>query len=123
MLTSEYLKALADTNTLRIINLLLNRSLCVCELEALTDLKQSNLSRHLSKLSRSGIISRSKEAQWVFYSISEAFMHDHALLLSYLKDQFRSDHVFIQDSKRFEIFKEREMNCDNITQQLDILKI
>lgn len=123
MLTSEYLKALADTNTLRIVNLLLNKSLCVCELEALTDLKQSNLSRHLSKLSRGGIITRSKEAQWVYYSVSEDFMRDHALLLSYLKGQFKSDPIFIQDSKRFDIFKENEMNCTNIIQQADLLKV
>ena len=99
MLTAEYLKALADTNTLRIVNLLSKKSLCVCELEALTDLKQSNLSRHLSKLSRAGVISRTKEAQWVYYSVSQSFIHDHALLLNYLNDQFETDQIFIQDSK------------------------
>ena len=42
---SETLKALADTNRLRILNLLHEETLCVCDLEAILELNQSNLSR------------------------------------------------------------------------------
>jgi len=122
MLTAEYLKVLSDTNTLRIFNFIEKTRLCVCELEALTGLKQSNLSRHLSKLSKAGIISREKEAQWVYYFVSETFNKDHALLIDYLKAQFSQDNIFINDDKNFKIFTTNNIGCTNITDFVDLLK-
>jgi ArsR family transcriptional regulator len=65
---SEVLKALADTNRLRILNLLHERTLCVCDLEAILELNQSNLSRHLSRLKQAGIVNSQKKALFTFYS-------------------------------------------------------
>ena len=65
---SEVLKALADQNRLRILNLLDSRALCVCDLEAILELNQSNLSRHLSKLKQAGIVSAQKKALFTYYS-------------------------------------------------------
>ncbi len=121
MLTAEYLKVLSDTNTLRIMNLLLMKRLCVCELEALTDLKQSNLSRHLSKLSKSEMITRSKESQWVYYEIAQPFISSHSLLVDYLKTQFLADRIFIEDAKRLGLFEANSIDCNNITRNIDVL--
>ncbi len=68
MEVSEILKALADTNRLRILNLLHEQTLCVCDLEAILELNQSNLSRHLSKLKQAGIVSAQKKALFTYYS-------------------------------------------------------
>lgn len=68
MQVSELLKALADTNRLRILNLLHERRLCVCDLEAVLEINQSNLSRHLSKLKQAGIVSAQKKALFTYYS-------------------------------------------------------
>ena len=65
---SEVLKALADPNRLRILNLLHEQTLCVCDLEAILDLNQSNLSRHLSKLKQAGIVKARKKALFTYYS-------------------------------------------------------
>jgi ArsR family transcriptional regulator, arsenate/arsenite/antimonite-responsive transcriptional repressor len=65
---SEVLKALADPNRLRILNLLHEQTLCVCDLEAILELNQSNLSRHLSKLKQAGIVKAQKKALFTFYS-------------------------------------------------------
>ncbi len=65
---SEILKALADPNRLRILNLLHEEPLCVCDLEAILDLNQSNLSRHLSKLKQAGIVTSQKKALFTYYS-------------------------------------------------------
>ncbi|OHD53581.1 MAG: hypothetical protein A2Y33_06570 [Spirochaetes bacterium GWF1_51_8] len=62
-------KALADENRLRILNLLLVEEMCVCQLECVLGIKQSNLSRHLTKLAQSGLIVPEKRAQFVFYRI------------------------------------------------------
>ncbi len=121
MITAERLKILSDTNTLRVINLILEDRLCVCELEALTDLKQSNLSRHLSKLSKAGLITRSKEAQWVYYTISDSFLSEHVLLIEYLKEQFSKELIFTEDTERSRVFKENSIGCNNISQRIEIL--
>ncbi len=68
MEASEILKALADTNRLRILNLLHEKTLCVCDLEAILQLNQSNLSRHLSKLKQAGIVHAQKRALYTYYS-------------------------------------------------------
>jgi ArsR family transcriptional regulator len=65
---SEVLKALADTNRLRILNLLHERTLCVCDLEAILELNQSNLSRHLAKLKQAGLVNARKKALFTYYS-------------------------------------------------------
>jgi ArsR family transcriptional regulator len=65
---SEVLKALADKNRIRILNLLHERTLCVCELEDILDLNQSNLSRHLATLRHAGIVTTEKKSLFTYYS-------------------------------------------------------
>ena len=65
---SEVLKALADTNRIRILNLLHERTLCVCDLENILKLNQSNLSRHLATLRHAGIVASEKKALFTYYS-------------------------------------------------------
>ena len=44
------LKALADTTKVRIIKMLQNKRLCVCELQEILGIAQSSVSRHLKIL-------------------------------------------------------------------------
>jgi ArsR family transcriptional regulator, arsenate/arsenite/antimonite-responsive transcriptional repressor len=83
----EILKALSDENRLRILNLLNYGELCVCDIEKITKLSQSNLSKHLNKLRMVGLIKANKRAQWVFYSLNE----DCFLQYSFLKALLNAD--------------------------------
>jgi ArsR family transcriptional regulator len=65
---SEVLKAIADPNRLRILNLLHDQTLCVCDLENILNLNQSNLSRHLSRLKQAGVVTSEKRALYTYYS-------------------------------------------------------
>jgi ArsR family transcriptional regulator len=63
----DYLKvlhALADEIRLRILNLMYERDLCVCDITHVLGIKQSNASRHLTVLKNAGIIKSRKSAQW-----------------------------------------------------------
>lgn len=80
----EIFKALSEESRLRIITLLLNGEMCVCELEACLNLSQSNVSRHLTALKRCGILDSYKKAQWVYYAISERFIEENFELWNYL---------------------------------------
>jgi len=114
MNTANILKTLSDENRLRIIQLLLQGELCVCEIENILDLKQSNLSRHLTKLRQEGIIERSKTAQWVYYTISDAFSSENKSLLIFLKEKFENEDVFVTDYKKYKTFKDNNISCETI---------
>lgn len=66
------LKALADETRLRIINLLYEGELCVCEIEKIVDASQTKISRHLIYLKNSGLVHVRRSAQWSFYSINKS---------------------------------------------------
>lgn len=96
----EIIKALSDETRIRIVNLLLHRELCVCDIEGILNINQSNASRHLTKLKTSGIITHEKKAQWVFYQISEDFRKNHKLLVEYLKDQTFKNQQYKNDAEK-----------------------
>lgn len=99
-------KALADQNRLRIINLLLIRDFCVCELEVLLGLSQSNLSRHLGKLRSTGLITAKKDGQWVHYRSSTAFQSENALLFDYLQTRLSQEEPFKKDLERLNNYRQ-----------------
>jgi ArsR family transcriptional regulator len=67
------LKVLADPTRLRIVGLLAQRELCVCDLEALLGISQSMTSHHLGVLRRAGLLLQRREdrdARWVYYRLN-----------------------------------------------------
>ena len=64
-------KALADETRLRILALLLEGELCVCEIMAALDLPQSTVSRHLAYLRNSGWVKDRRQGVWMYYSLNE----------------------------------------------------
>lgn len=66
----EILKALADPIRLKIIYLLKDGELCVCELLDALDKTQPTISYHLNLLKKSKIIKGRKEGKWTHYSLN-----------------------------------------------------
>ena len=67
---SRVFKALGDEKRLRILKLINNREMCVCEIMAALDLTQPTASHHLGILERSGLAQERREGRWVFYSVA-----------------------------------------------------
>jgi len=107
-------KALGEENRLRIINLLLDKQLCVCEIESILSLTQTNVSRHLSKLKSENIVTSFKDAQWIYYKINPIFLKENEALVEYLKDNFKTNQVFIDDSEKYKKLKDSGFSCRNI---------
>lgn len=63
-------KALGDKNRLRIIKMLQQRTLCVCEITAVLGLATSTVSNHLSILKSADIIGDIKDGKWVDYYLN-----------------------------------------------------
>lgn len=63
-------KALADVNRIKILKLLQQRPLCVCEIQELIPLAQSTISTHLRVLTEADLISFTKNGLWVIYEFT-----------------------------------------------------
>ncbi|MDY0235975.1 MAG: metalloregulator ArsR/SmtB family transcription factor [Gudongella sp.] len=107
-------KSLADENRLRIINLLIREELCVCEIEAILDTTQSNISRHLTRLRNEEIVVFEKKSQWIYYHINPKFIEDNDLLYKYLIEKMGLNNKFKGDLKKLSLYKEKGMSCENI---------
>ncbi len=66
------LKLLAHPQRLLLLCALVTREHTVSELEELTGLSQSAMSQHLARLREEGIVSARRDAQRIFYSLSDA---------------------------------------------------
>lgn len=96
MLTSaELLKALSDETRLRIINLIFERELCVCDIMESLKITQTKASRHLGILRNSGLVSDRKNAQWVYYSIPEEKRLDFLQVLVF--ENLRTEGIYLDD--------------------------
>lgn len=65
-------KAVANRNRLRIIKLLENGSLCVCDIKRVIGTSQPSVSRHLSILKKAGLVCGWKKGEWVYYRIQKS---------------------------------------------------
>ncbi len=61
-------KALSDPTRLRIMVLLSEKELCVCQIEAALRLSQVKVSRHLNVLRHAELVKSRREGLWVYYS-------------------------------------------------------
>jgi len=95
----DYFKGLADINRLRIINLLLQGELCGCDIQYVIGSSQSNVSRHLTYLKRSGLVADRRAGYRVYYRLGKSDNPEFKALLDYLRVALK-DKVFLADSKR-----------------------
>ena len=105
-------KALGDKNRLRIVKMLQQKSLCVCEITAILELATSTVSRHLSLLRDAEIIGDRKDGKWVDYYLNtrskNIFISGLLPLISYwLNDdqQVKSDLEKLTKSNRSDLCK------------------
>ncbi len=68
---SEFYKIFGDQTRLRILDLLLNKPLCVNEISEKLDVSQSAISHQLKILRLSNLVKTEKNGKNVYYSISD----------------------------------------------------
>ncbi len=95
-------KALSDETRLRIIKLLEQGELCVCDITAALDLVQPKVSFHLSTLKEAGLIKDRKQGKWTHYSLNEKDLFRRMLILSACERM--QDNTISGDRKRLDAF-------------------
>jgi ArsR family transcriptional regulator len=79
-------KALADRHRVKILNRLIaagGEAVCVCDFEAMLDLKQSTVSYHLKQLLDAGIVEREKRGSYAYFSVADGALAQVCGLLGY----------------------------------------
>ena len=105
-------KALADENRIRILNLLKNGELCVCNIEAVLGIKQSNASRHLNRLKMAGIIVSEKKSQWVYYRLNDPLFLRIPFLSIVINDEIEKISICKDDLALLRKLKASGSSCD-----------
>jgi ArsR family transcriptional regulator, arsenate/arsenite/antimonite-responsive transcriptional repressor len=107
----KVIKALADENRLRILNLINHRELCVCEIESVLGMTQSNVSRHLVKLRDAEIICYEKDGQFVFYTINQQMENEFPCLKDLLNKELIKLKKLQDDLKKLNELSESGLMC------------
>lgn len=61
------MKALSDPNRVRIVKLLENNALCVCEIQEALGLAQPTISSHMKILEEVGLVEKERQGTWMIY--------------------------------------------------------
>lgn len=94
------LRALADENRLRLLMLLRERELFVCQLMAVLGISQPLVSRNLALLERQGLLDSRRQGKHVFYSLKK----DLPRLVSALLDIMAAEGGFDRDRRNMDSF-------------------
>lgn len=102
-------KALGDRSRLRIINMLSEKAMCVCEITDVLGLSQSTVSGHLRVLKEAGLVDDEKDGLWVEYRLctDKSFNSD---ILHLILDILKSDKKIEEDRKKA-LQSNREVIC------------
>ncbi|HEY5556374.1 metalloregulator ArsR/SmtB family transcription factor [Acetobacterium sp.] len=111
----EIIKILSDTNRLRILNLLYGRELCVCELEYLLGISQSNLSKHLRLMSVLGFLESRRENKFAYYRINDVVLEEHPFLKTVFEIELKREDILMEELKKLGVYQKSELTCQNIS--------
>lgn len=64
-----FAKALADETRWRIVRLVMDEALCVCELADILDMPQSTISSHVQIIRKAGMLENEKCGKWTYFRI------------------------------------------------------
>jgi len=107
----DIFKALSDGTRLRILSMIWNREMCVCEIEKCLGLTQSNASRHLTALKNAGILTSAKHAQWAYYTVNKEFCEKNIELCNYLNIRLKELTTYQADIEQMAKCKTEKL-CD-----------
>jgi ArsR family transcriptional regulator len=93
----DYFKGLSDVTRLRIMNLLLQGELCVCDIQRIVEGSQPTVSRHLNYLKHSGLVLDRRDGLRVFYRLAKDNNPDLKALHQFLRKAFKGKSMLEDD--------------------------
>jgi ArsR family transcriptional regulator len=110
-------KMLGDETRLRIIMIIKERQICVCELEQILDMKQARISKQLMSLRENGLVISKRVGLRVFYELSEEFVSSKGLM-TYLDEIVDGCNQLVVDKINLNKFDETVDTKDFVCQTM-----
>jgi ArsR family transcriptional regulator len=108
----EAFEALSNETRLRILNLLLERECCVCEVMQALQISQTRASRNLRVLYDAGFLKLRKDGLWSLYSIDREGMKENFFdLIEAVRKELRDNQVAALDRERLKKAKRVGLGC------------
>lgn len=106
------MKALSDPNRVRVLKLLQEEELCVCEIQEFLQLAQSTVSRHMKTLEDAGLVEHRRQGTWIMYSLPR---HPESVygvtMLENLKEWLEDDKELQKMRHNRDIVMQNSKNC------------
>lgn len=95
----NFAKALADETRWRIIQLVHDEALCVCELADILKMPQSSVSSHLQIIRKAGLLASERREKWIYYRVEARMRPLIASLSKHFAVSPVSDTTLAKDAK------------------------
>ncbi len=104
------MKALSDPNRVKVVKMLQQKEMCVCEIQFALGLAQPTVSKHLKVLEDAGLVQSKKAGLWVNYSLSGGDGSPYAAtLLGNLKHWFQDEPDIARLVKMLPVIRREEI--------------
>ena len=105
-------KALSDETRLRILNILMQKDCCVCEVMQALGISQTRASRNLGILESAGFLKSHRDGVWVLYSLCGDKENKYTVPLNaILKEVVQDNALFTADRERLKKAKRVGHGC------------
>ena len=106
----KVMKALSDPNRVKIIKLLQQKMMCVCELRGALKIAQPTVSKHLKILEEAGLVDFAKDGLWVNYYLADGKTSPYAAsVLGNLKHWLDEDPEIVELVKKIPLLNREEL--------------
>lgn len=103
-----FFRAAADETRWRIIRLVMDRALCVCEIADILEMPQSSVSSHVQIIRKAGILEEETCGKWTYFRIARG----HLPLLKTVLKHFPEDEAYAVITEKAEArLARRESSC------------
>ena len=101
-------KALSDENRVRVLMMLTDGELCVCQIIELLGLAPSTVSKHMSILRQAGLVETRKEGRWMYYCLAEKGPPSVGEILNWLARHLKTDIRIGEDAQQIRRIRKME---------------
>jgi ArsR family transcriptional regulator len=106
----KVMKALSDPNRVKIVKLLQQKMMCVCELRGALKIAQPTVSKHLKILEEAGLVDFAKDGLWVNYYLADGKASPYAAsVLGNLKHWLDEDPAIVELFEKVPLLNRKEL--------------
>jgi ArsR family transcriptional regulator len=103
-----FFRAIADETRWRIIRLVIDQALCVCELAQILGMPQSSVSSHVQIIRKAGVLESETCGKWTYFRIAK---EQHAFLHTLISKFPETEETVGDVCKSEALFAQRTTSC------------